>query len=142
MPIHRRNIGNYFEDKICKESCLVCDKSGYLWNLNHEQENYPHVDVKCNYCNSVFQVKASSIKYNLKQIKQNIYEVNMFRERIVNEAIDLYGDNYHIISIHYSINKKEKKIIERMVLSTRINGIIKRDGGLDAVQILGRDVTP
>jgi hypothetical protein len=61
----------------------------------------------------------------------------MFRERIVNEALELYGDRYHIIAIKYSNDYKEKMIIERTVLSSRIRKVIKREGGVDAVEIVG-----
>ena len=141
MSRSRNQIGSHFEDKVCEGSCLACGASGFMVNLNEDEHaNYPHVDVRCYSCNSVFQVKASSQKYNIKHIKNSIYQVNMFRERIVNEALDLYGDNYRIIGIEYSEGKKGKMDIERMVLSTRIRKVIRREGGVDAVEIVGRRI--
>lgn len=136
MSRSRSKIGQHFEDIICMSACVVCRKYG-LHNLNNEKTNYPHVDIKCCSCNSVFQVKASCQESNLRNVKNDIYHVNMFRERIVNEALELYGDRYHIIAIKYSNDYKEKMIIERTVLSSRIRKVIKREGGVDAVEIVG-----
>jgi hypothetical protein len=64
----------------------------------------------------------------------------MFRERIVNEALDLYGDNYRIISIEYTTDRNGSMNIKIMVISARIRKVIKANGGVDAVEIVGSRV--